>query len=155
MEPITETNDNSFEIIDFNQNSNDNSDSDEDTGSENPFTATEKEEHKAINMEEKDDINTEFNISSNNKFFTPTLNERPSIEMVNEKKVENPMDRVKELKEQSMDDYVAPGELSLKDSINIVRRSLEELGNKGVYAEVEEIDFENYYQITVKIPKDN
>ena len=156
MEPISNSNDNSFEIIDFDKNDNNQeAPTEQDTSMENPFLAAEKEEPKPINMEEKDDINTEFNISSNNKFFTPTLNERQTVEITNEKKIENPMDRVKELKQQSQGDYVEPGEMTLKDSINVVRKSLEELGNRGVYAEVEEIDFENYYQITIKIPKDN
>ena len=155
MEPINESNDNSFEVIDFNPTENKEDNKEQETAQENPFLAAEKEEPRAINMEEDDSINTEFNISSNNKFFTPTLNDRKTVELVNEKKVENPMDRVKELKEQSQDNHVAPGELSLKDAINVVRKSLEELGNGGVYAEVEEIDFDNYYQITIKIPKDN
>ena len=153
MEPITPTNENSFEIIDFNGDSN--KEQSEQVGDENPFQATEKDIPQPINMEEKEEYDTTFNISSNNKFFTPTLNERQNVQMVNEKKTENPMDRVKALSEQASNNYVASGETSLKDSISIVRKGLEELGARGVYAEVEEIDFENYYQITVKIPKDN
>jgi len=153
MEPVTEGNDNTFEIVDFNQSSEPKQE--ESVAIENPFQAAEKEQPQAINMEEDNSINTEFNISSNNKFFTPTLNERQSVQVVEEKKVENPMDRVRELKEQKSEDYVPEGELSLKDTINIIRKSLEDLGNRGVYAEVEEIDFPDFYQITVKIPKDN
>ena len=155
MEPIdANSKDNDFEVIDFNKPIEDKNEEVE-TGQENPFLATEQAAPQPINMEEKEDYDTDFNISSNNKFFTPTLNERPTVEIENEKKVENPMDRVKELKQETEVNNVEPGETSLKDSINIVRNSLKELGNRGVYAEVEEIDFEKYYQITVKIAKDN
>ena len=105
-------------------------------------------------MEEKDNYENDFNISSNNKFFTPALNERKTVEIVNENKVENPMDRVKALSQENNVATYEQGELSLKDIINTVRDSLKDLGDKGVYAEVDEIDFPNYYQITVKIPKD-
>ena len=154
MEAIDKSSNNSFEIIDFSENNDTDDNNEESSGQENPFLATEKEQPSAINIEEQEPDGLEFNISSNNKFFTPTLNERPSVEIINEKKVENPMDRVKELENQNYNSSEL-GELDLKGSINVVRKGLEELGNRGVYAEVEEIDFPKYYQITIKIPKDN
>ncbi len=154
MEAIDKSSNNSFEIIDFSENNDTDDNNEESSGQENPFLATEKEQPSAINIEEQEPDGGEFNISSNNKFFTPTLNERPSVEIINEKKVENPMDRVKELENQNYNSSEL-GELDLKGSINVVRKGLEELGNRGVYAEVEEIDFPKYYQITIKIPKDN
>ena len=154
MEAIDKSSNNSFEIIDFSENNDTDDNNEESSGQENPFLATEKEQPSAINIEEQEPDGVEFNISSNNKFFTPTLNERPSVEIINEKKVENPMDRVKELENQNYNSSEL-GELDLKGSINVVRKGLEELGNRGVYAEVEEIDFPKYYQITIKIPKDN
>ena len=154
MEAIDKSSNNSFEIIDFSENNDTDDNNEESSGQENPFLATEKEQPSAINIEEQEPDGLEFNISSNNKFFTPTLNERPSVEIINEKKVENPMDRVKELENQNYNSSEL-GELDLKVSINVVRKGLEELGNRGVYAEVEEIDFPKYYQITIKIPKDN
>ena len=154
MEAIDKSSNNSFEIIDFSENNDTDDNNEESSGQENPFLATEKEQPSAINIEEQEPDGVEFNISSNNKFFTPTLNERPSVEIINDKKVENPMDRVKELENQNYNSSEL-GELDLKGSINVVRKGLEELGNRGVYAEVEEIDFPKYYQITIKIPKDN
>ena len=154
MAAIDKSSNNTFEIIDFSENNDTDDNNEESSGQENPFLATEKEQPSAINIEEQEPDGVEFNISSNNKFFTPTLNERPSVEIINEKKVENPMDRVKELENQNYNSSEL-GELDLKGSINVVRKGLEELGNRGVYAEVEEIDFPKYYQITIKIPKDN
>ncbi len=149
---------NGFEIIDFSNNN------EKDNNQNNPFLTADdnnsdnKEEtsYKPINMEDNSRINTEFNISSNNKFFTPTLNERQEVELINkEEKVENPMDRVKELAPSYQEDEEDHSDTTLKDTINTIRNCLEGLGKKGVYAEVEEIDFQNYYQITIKIPKDN
>ena len=156
MEPIEQNDNNSFEIIDFSNNNDNNNEDDNEgtTGQDNPFLATEKDVQEPINMEEKDNYENDFNISSNNKFFTPALNERKTVEIVNENKVENPMDRVKALSQENNVGANEQGELSLKDIINTVRDNLKDLGDKGVYAEVEEIDFPNYYQITVKIPKD-
>ena len=101
MEAIDKSSNNSFEIIDFSENNDTDDNNEESSGQENPFLATEKEQPSAINIEEQEPDGLEFNISSNNKFFTPTLNERPSVEIINEKKVENPMDRVKELENQN------------------------------------------------------
>ena len=157
MKSISENqNDNSFEIIDFNNNSNPEDESDdENPGQSNPFLDSNSNQNKAINIEEEPS-SSDFNISSNNKFFTPALNERKTVELNEElTRVENPMDRVKQLSNNNSGGYNETGEMSLKDSINVVRNSLESLGNKGVYAEVEEIDFPEYYQITIKIPKDN
>ena len=144
------------EIIDFNNNSNPEDESDdENPGQSNPFLDSNSNQNKAINIEEEPS-SSDFNISSNNKFFTPALNERKTVELNEElTRVENPMDRVKQLSNNNSGGYNETGEMSLKDSINVVRNSLESLGNKGVYAEVEEIDFPEYYQITIKIPKDN
>ena len=42
----------------------------------------------------------------------------------------------------------------LKSAINAIRGTIRELGNKGHYINVEEIDLADTYQITININKD-
>ena len=44
---------------------------------------------------------------------------------------------------------------NLKDAIGQIRTCIQNLGNKGFYINVEEIDFDSNYQITIQINKDN
>ena len=46
-------------------------------------------------------------------------------------------------------------EKNLKDAITQIRTCIQNLGNKGFYINVEEIDFDTNYQITIQINKDN
>ena len=138
-------NNNTLEIIDdFSTTSNE----EENT---NPFEIEEeKKEEKEI------PINTEFSINANNKFFKPIKEKSENIIEENPvNKIDNPMDRVTTLEPDYAEKVREQQGTSLKDSIQVVRKSLEELSNRGVYAEVEEIDFEGYYEITIRIPKDD
>ena len=100
---------------------------------------------------ENEPINN-LELSSNNKFFTP-INEPQEIQINETKKDEfNPMDMVNNIdpltnspKEEVSD---------LKSAINAIRGTIRELGNKGNYINVEEIDLADTYQITININKD-
>ena len=95
----------------------------------------------------------------NNKFFTGVQQPQdiPLIERKEETMV-NPMDVV-----ASMDpNYVDPSQANqtgeiydLKYAIDTIRATIDGLGSKGVYIDVEEIDFLDNYQISMKIHKDN
>ena len=130
---------------------------------ENPFTAaSDKPVGKTIENEPTEENYDGINISSNNKFFTPTSEESANKFELNQPQEEefvNPMDRVDELEgefKSASDDIPTSNErMTLKDTINEIRKTIEKIGNNGVYAEVEELDFEDSYQINIKIPKDN
>lgn len=47
------------------------------------------------------------------------------------------------------------GKMELKDAIAEIRTTIEGLGDKGFFIDVEEIDFDSNYQITMRIHKDN
>jgi ParB family chromosome partitioning protein len=94
----------------------------------------------------------------NNKFFTGVqqVQDIPLIERKEETMV-NPMDVV-----ASMDpNFKSPSETQsgetydLKYAIDTMRNTIDGLGSKGFYIDVEEIDFLDNYQITMKIHKDN
>ena len=55
-----------------------------------------------------------------------------------------------EFKEKQKEEKAA----SLKDAIDAVRKTVERLGDQGFYINVEEIDFDTNYQITIQIKKD-
>ena len=44
--------------------------------------------------------------------------------------------------------------MELKDAIAKIRTCIEDLGEKGFFIDVEEIDFDSNYQITMRIYKD-
>ena len=163
-------NSNGFEIIDdTKEEDNEIKNMSNDLSQENPFTAAEendnsfnkKEENNSNkffnNIEDSSNSYNEINISSNNKFFKPTSEETQNNIIVKnqEEEIVNPMDRVAELDPNTPDKEEENEILSLKDTINEIRKTIEKLGNKGVYAEVEELDFDDSYQINIKIPKDN
>ena len=43
--------------------------------------------------------------------------------------------------------------MELKDAINIIRSTINDLENNGLVIDTEEFDFENLYQIIIKINK--
>ena len=53
------------------------------------------------------------------------------------------------------DAKINASEKNLKDAISQIRSCIQNLGNKGFYINVEEIDFDTNYQITIQINKDN
>ena len=94
----------------------------------------------------------EFN--PNNKFFTP-IQDNSNIPLI-QNKLDNdidPMKAVDNLIDTTQSQKVSG--MELKDAIATVRSCIEELGTNGFYIDVEEIDFDNNYQITMRIHKDN
>ena len=161
-----EGNNNGFEIIDdtIGENKDFKDMSVTDSSQENPFTAAdepneEKPNNTFINDIPEDNNPTGFgdgiNISSNNKFFKPTMEENNNniIQQPTEEVV-NPMDRVLSLENENQS-VITNETMTLKDTINEIRKTIEKIGNSGVYAEIEELDFDDSYQINIKIPKDN
>ena len=87
--------------------------------------------------------------SSSNKFFTPIIEDQPTNTFIpSEEKDIDPMANIDKAQEEQ-------SEMELVDAIQKVRETIEFLGEKGFYIEVEEIDFEQSYQITIQIHKDN
>lgn len=90
------------------------------------------------------------NYDSANKFFN--FFEEPKQEETNQNdKIVNAMDSVNNLVEEPQTNNES---LGLKDAINTIRNTIQDLGNKGFFINVEEIDFDNNYQITIKINKE-
>ncbi len=100
-------------------------------------------------------LNTDFDRNPNNKFFTPVMDNTPEIQVntPTEKEVD-PMQAVDQLMNNSQKSETS-GKLELKDAIATIRSCIEDLGSKGFFINVEEIDFDNNYQITMQIHKDN
>lgn len=104
----------------------------------------------------ENDETPDYNFSSNNTFFTP-VTETKELELIDTKKEEivNPMDAVEKLSSDVKTEQGDITEGNLKDAITTIRNCLQDLGNKGFYINVEEIDFDSNYQITIQINKDN
>jgi ParB family chromosome partitioning protein len=113
-----------------------------------------KEEIKPKPMDfTKDDYGPK-ELSNNNKFFTPVQEPR-EIEMVeaqNNQEVD-PMSAVSNLTAEEK--HKEEQEKDLKYAIGKVRECIQSLGDEGFFISVEEIDFEEDYQITIQIDKDN
>ena len=101
------------------------------------------------NINQIDDIE----LTSSNKFFTPIQdNVMPTIETKLNNDVD-PMAAVDNLINAPTSQKVSG--MDLKDAIATVRSCIEGLGENGFYIDVEEIDFDNNYQITMRIHKDD
>ena len=105
-------------------------------------------------------MNTDFDLNPNNRFFTPVYDSSKEINLIERSEEEiDPMDAVDNLtrtQHETQTNFVAQPEdngLNLKTAINAVRNCIEDLGNKGFYIDVEEIDFDSNYQITIQIKK--
>ena len=93
---------------------------------------------------------------SSNKFFTPIYEPENDIIPVTEREKDiDPMSAVDKLVSESEDTKKENSERSLKTAITDIRRCIQNLGDRGYYINVEEIDFDSNYQITIKINKDN
>ena len=118
---------------------------------EKPITPpTPMEPMNNYNMNSFNDIE----INSHNKFFTPIQDNYniPTIETKLDKDVD-PMDAVANLINTTQSQKVSG--MELKDAIATIRSCIEGLGSSGFYIDVEEIDFDSNYQITMRIHKDN
>lgn len=95
-----------------------------------------------------------FDLNANNRFFTsPTINNEVTIPEPEKTEID-PMDAVAKLENPTLKD-TPTGKMDLKDAIAFMRKNIESLGEKGFYIDVEEIDFDSNYQITMRIHKDN
>lgn len=102
----------------------------------------------------QNNLNNPMDFNFNNRFFPdPPLN-TPNVPVNQplEKEVD-PMDAVSKL-ENPNQPSTPEGKLDLKEAIAFMRKNIEELGEKGFYIDVEEIDFDSNYQITMRIHKD-
>lgn len=101
-------------------------------------------------------FNSSFDMSPSNKFFTP-ISEPPQEIVVENKedKLVDPMDSVNKLMGNNPTASSNNGKMELKDAIAEIRTAIEGLGDKGFFIDVEEIDFNTNYQITMRIHKDN
>ncbi len=96
----------------------------------------------------------DIEINSHNKFFTP-IQDNTNIPLL-ETKLNNdvdPMMAVDDLINTSTSKKVSG--MELKDAIATIRSCIEGLGASGFYIDVEEIDFDSNYQITMRIHKDD
>ncbi len=98
---------------------------------------------------------SDVELNANNKFFTPLSENSQTITIENplEKEVD-PMAAVETLGDPKPLSEQLSG-MSLKDAISNIRNCIEGLGNNGFFIDVEEIDFDSSYQITMRIHKDN
>lgn len=100
-------------------------------------------------------FNPTFDMSPSNKFFTPIQDTQPEITIENKpEQIVDPMDSVNKLTGNNPQSQQS-GKMELKDAIAEIRTTIEGLGDKGFFIDVEEIDFNTNYQITMRIHKDN
>ena len=113
-----------------------------------------EEEKEEQQTEEVNDIplNTAFDRNPSNKFFTPVTETIPTFEIEKKEELVDPMDVARQL---TNEENKEAEDTSLKGAITTIRNCIQDLGNKGFYINVEEIDFEDNYQINIKINKDN
>lgn len=121
----------------------------------NPFANDNVPSNSSVNQPANNYLNTDFDLNPNNRFFTPVYDSSREVGLIENKQEEiNPMDAVDNLKNEENRDIPQPEEdLSLKTAISAIRNCIEDLGDKGFYINVEEIDFDSNYQITIQIKK--
>ena len=115
----------------------------------------------------KPEFNSQINptaqmeINPNNKFFTPIAQNTSEDATIINPTVNNtnidPMEAVNKLEDGFVEEDTLPtGEpRDLKYAIDESRKAIDKLGNEGFYIDVEEIDFPEVYQITMRIHKGN
>lgn len=100
-------------------------------------------------------LNTEFELNPNNKFFTPASEHAQEVTLEMQKdKIVDPMMAVEKLQPGYKETPAGTPRMELKDAIANIRSCIEDLGTKGFFIDVEEIDFDSNYQITMRIYKD-
>lgn len=115
----------------------------------------EKEEYQPTFENEEYSSMNDININAHNKFFTPINDNIKEIQLNEKDVIVDPMANVDKLADTNKEIRREKAEMGLKDAIVTVRNCIENLGNKGFYIGVEEIDFTDSYQITININKDN
>lgn len=107
-----------------------------------------KEESQTFKPKTFNDL---FAANQNHKFFT-NFDEKDS-EKTNDDEMEiDPMSVLDDLPVSQVE--TETNKPDLKDAIDIVRETAQTLGDKGFYVNVEELDFTDNYQITIKISKE-
>lgn len=107
-----------------------------------------------LNTFSKPTIDPNLELNPNNKFFTPVQEVPQEITINKKEQLVNPMDSVEKLTSNYKEQQNIMKERDLKDAISTIRKCIEGLGNNGFYIDVEEIDFDTNYQITLHIHKD-
>ena len=98
----------------------------------------------------------DMNINAHNKFFTPINENIQEISIINDRdQVVDPMQNIEKLTPEYRAQKQESAELGLKGAIGNIRKCIQDLGDKGFYISVEEIDLTGSYQITININKDN
>ena len=131
---------------------------------DNSFVTTPKPEEKPdfmaptstpSNQPVNNVLNTDFELNPNNRFFTPASEhaQEVTLEMQRDKEVD-PMMAVEKLQPGYKETPSGQPRMELKDAIANIRTCIEDLGTKGFFIDVEEIDFDSNYQITMRIYKD-
>lgn len=109
-----------------------------------------------LEMNNNNSFTSTFDMSPSNKFFTPTPEAPREITIENKNEtVVDPMSAVDKLMGNASSSSSNGGKMELKDAIAEIRTAIEGLGDKGFFIDVEEIDFDSNYQITMRIHKDN
>ena len=99
---------------------------------------------------------TDFVPNSNNKFFTLNNSENISNNLPPKKDTYiDPMDAVNNLAPEKPKQEEKENVTDLKNAILSIRKCIEDLGEKGFFIDVEEIDFQANYEIKIDIHKDN
>ena len=122
----------------------------------NPFNDPEPHRPEPV-MEEKHDLNTAFDVNPNNKFFKPVYDEKTmaDVKMESENdRIVDPMANIDKISPEYQAQQKEIHAMNLKDAISEVRKTVEKLGDSGLFINVEEIDFDTNYQITIQIKKD-
>lgn len=124
---------------------------------ENPFDEPEMTPAAPEPIKEEQNLNTAFDVNPNNKFFKPVYDTKnmENMDMKEEKdRIVDPMDSIEKITPEYREKQQEEKAASLKDAIEAVRKTIERLGDQGFYINVEEIDFDTNYQITIQIEKD-
>jgi hypothetical protein len=122
---------------------------------QNPTTIPKPEIKPNLNtFTNQPNINQNLDLNPNNKFFTPISEPPKEITINTQENLVDPMDSVEKLTPEYKEQQVENKEKGLKDAISTVRTCIEGLGSQGFFIDVEEIDFDSYYQITLHIHKD-
>ncbi len=122
----------------------------------NPFNDPEPQRPEPV-MEQQNDLNTAFDVNPNNKFFKPVYdtNTMANIQMESEnERIVDPMANIDKISPEYHAQQKEIRAMNLKDAISEIRKTIERLGDNGLYINVEEIDFDTNYQITIQIKKD-
>ena len=122
----------------------------------NPFNEPEPHRPEPV-IEQKKDLNTAFDVNPNNKFFKTVYdtNTMTDVKMENEnERIVDPMANIDRISPEYQAKQQEMHEMNLKDAIGEIRKTVEKLGDNGLFINVEEIDFDTNYQITIQIKKD-